>query len=836
MDSRATLLRCLLALLLSCLASCAQVHTGEDELSGSALDKIPADIERAVRAGEPQDVLVELTAEASTTTPDADVSVSTQGLARDPNTLPPSLAEAQIAQDVAARALHYQTAQDSVLAAISGDDLTLLQRYENVPFLFVSVRNLTGLYALANHADVLRLHAERFVEASAGTSNLTLIEQPAVLAAGETGAGTTVAVLDTGVDYTRAAFGSCKSAGPGCKVAYVADLAKNDSSLDDSGHGTNVSAIVLAVAPEARVLGLDVFAGSTAPSSAITAAVDWVIEHRTEYGTVAMNLSLGSGQFSALCADDVFASSLKNARAAGIMPIVASGNSGYSTAIASPACAPAAVSVGAVYDTSVGRASYSVCSDATTAADKVTCFSNSASFISLLAPGAAVDAGGYRLTGTSQAAPHVAGAFAVMRAAFPDETLNQSLARLTDTGPELKDARNGAVKHRLDLKAALAAKTVADTTPPTGTVTIGDDAANTKATAVTLKITASDAAGVTRMCVSNTTTCTSYEAFAATKSWTLTTGDGVKTVRVTLEDPSGNRGTVSDDIRLDTTAPSGGTLTATPASKQVALSWTAASDAGSGVASYRLLYAVNAAVSCSTGTQIYQGSARTFTHAGLTNGTVYGYRVCPIDNVGNTGSGSAASAKPAPEFTPPVGALKIGDGSGYVRSSAVTLTITASDPGGVSSMCISNTNTCARWENFATTKAWTLSTGNTSSVYAWFKDSYGNTNTTSVSASSVIDSAAPSGGTLSASAGVRAAALRWTNASDDKALAGYKLVFVTGKVAPGSCSTGAVLYMGTNLSYSHTGLNPGATYSYRLCAYDRAGNLNVGSAGSALIR
>jgi subtilisin family serine protease len=92
------------------------------------------------------------------------------------------------------------------------------------------------------------------------TQSLPLIGQPAAAGAGHTGAGTAVAVLDTGVDFTQAAFGGCGSPGtPGCKVVVSQDIAPNDGSLDDNGHGTNVSGIVVGVAPDTKLLVFDVF-------------------------------------------------------------------------------------------------------------------------------------------------------------------------------------------------------------------------------------------------------------------------------------------------------------------------------------------------------------------------------------------------------------------------------------------------------------------------------------------------------------------------------------------------------------------------------------------------
>jgi hypothetical protein len=136
--------------------------------------------------------------------------------------------------------------------------------------------------------------------------------------------------------------------------------------------------------------------------------------------------------------------------------VVAAGNNGYIEGLSSPACAPDALSVGAIYDSSLGGITWGTgCTDATTAADKVVCFSNSASFLTLLAPGVMITSAGITMSGTSQAAPHVAGAIAVLRAAFPSETVTQIQSRLINSRVP-RVTRNNLSFPRLDLLQALA--------------------------------------------------------------------------------------------------------------------------------------------------------------------------------------------------------------------------------------------------------------------------------------------------------------------------------------------------------------------------------------------
>jgi hypothetical protein len=96
-----------------------------------------------------------------------------------------------------------------------------------------------------------------------------------------------------------------------------------------------------------------------------------------------------------------------------------------------------------------------------------------------------------------------------------------------------------------------------DTTPPSGSIAINDNAATTNSIAVKLTLSAFDASGVTQMRFSNDgTTFTTAEPFATTKDWTLSTGDGLKTVSVQFQDGAGNwSASFTDTITLDTSTP-----------------------------------------------------------------------------------------------------------------------------------------------------------------------------------------------------------------------------------------------------------------------------------------
>lgn len=345
-----------------------------------------------------------------------------------------------------------------MLAALAGPDVELLRRYDELPMLALRVGNVGALRRLAARDEVLEVYENIYLDPILDQS-LPLLGQGIAAAAGQQGSGTTVAVLDTGVNYTRAEFGGCTAPGSpaSCKVAVALDRAPDDGTLDSLGHGSMVAAITSGTAPGARLAVLDVFDGSGASSIDIVDGIDWAIANRAAYNIVAINMSLGgSTKYTSPCKTaNPFRTPIQEARAAGIIAFVASGNSGFSDGLAMPGCTPEAVSVGAVYDANVGSLSWSGCTDSSTAADKVACFSNSASFLNLLAPGALITALGSSGGGTSYAAPHAASAYAVLRGARPAESAEAALARLSTYGKPVVDARNGVSKPRIDLAAAL---------------------------------------------------------------------------------------------------------------------------------------------------------------------------------------------------------------------------------------------------------------------------------------------------------------------------------------------------------------------------------------------
>jgi hypothetical protein len=210
-----------------------------------------------------------------------------------------------------------------------------------------------------------------------------------------------------------------------------------------------------------------------------------------------------------------------------------------------------------VYDSNIGGWNYGgtppTCTDSSSAPDKIVCFTNSASFLTMLAPGAQVTAAGITDFGTSQASPQVAGSVAVLRAAYPAETLVQTVTRLTSRGVPVTDSRNGFTIPRLNLLAAVdtTAPAVSLTTPTLGS-TVGG--------AVTVITSASDNIGVNRVefyldgVLKSTGTTAPYSFI-----WdTATVANGSHTLSAKAYDATGNVGQSGNDtvtVFNDTTPP-----------------------------------------------------------------------------------------------------------------------------------------------------------------------------------------------------------------------------------------------------------------------------------------
>ncbi|MDZ4699003.1 MAG: S8 family serine peptidase [Rhodothermales bacterium] len=303
---------------------------------------------------------------------------------------------------------------------------------------------------------------------------------------GGSGVGQVVAVIDTGVDSSHpflagkvvaeacfstgyasatSSFASVSLCADGTDEQIGAGAASNcDASIAGCDHGTRVAGIVAGrgelfsgVARDAELLAIQVFSRFENYCGAEPCVRSWVsdqiaaLEHVYDLSDTlpiaAVNLSLGGGHYTSEESCDLLNPAMKSAidmlAQKGIAVVAASGNSGMSDGMVAPACVSSSVSVGA-----------------TSLIDGVSIFSSSASFLDLLAPGenitTSTPGGGFASgNGTSFAAPHVAGAWAILKGREPEAPIDQILANLAETGVPVLDDRNEVTTARVRVDRAL---------------------------------------------------------------------------------------------------------------------------------------------------------------------------------------------------------------------------------------------------------------------------------------------------------------------------------------------------------------------------------------------
>ena len=287
--------------------------------------------------------------------------------------------------------------------------------------------------------------------------------------AGIDGSGFSVAVIDTGLDIDH----------PLIAPNYVAgyDFVDRDNDPSDPvGHGTHLAGTIgatdktIGVAPDAGLIGLRVLnENGDAFVSKIEAALEWVYDRRQQYNITAVNLSSGTGFYTpeSQIRGDILTDDIRRLEAAGVTVVAAAGNNYFAdrdseelTGINFPAVF-STIAVGAVWQD--GSKPLTVWQDgsidSSTGADRIPGFSQrSPAENFIFAPGAIItstlpDRRIGQKAGTSQAAPHIAGAVALLQEAslqFSDrvltpEEVNQLLRRTSDRVFDGDDEDNNVI-------------------------------------------------------------------------------------------------------------------------------------------------------------------------------------------------------------------------------------------------------------------------------------------------------------------------------------------------------------------------------------------------------
>jgi len=332
--------------------------------------------------------------------------------------------------------------------------VTAARTLVTVPYLVMEVNSVTLPYVQNTpKANTMQLSV---ADEPSMSDSLPLIGADKAWDSGNTGLGQAIAIIDTGVDNAHPAFApariiteACFSAthcpnGKAQQTGEVGAAMPCDFDSERCGHGTHVAGIAAGTAPDAKLIAVQAAFNSFGKAKFYLddqlAALDWLHANRDTFGVplAAINLSVGGKKpHSSACDADARTKIIRSLESVGIATIVSSGNQGHADGIGAPACISEAISVGA-----------------TDKAGQIWSQTNRAGILDLLAPGVGIESalpGGLTgaKDGTSMAAPHVAGAWAIMKAANPEASVAEILGKLKDTGKDVDGRR------RIQVDAAL---------------------------------------------------------------------------------------------------------------------------------------------------------------------------------------------------------------------------------------------------------------------------------------------------------------------------------------------------------------------------------------------
>ena len=463
-------------------------------------------------------------------------------------------------------------------------------RYRLFPLAALTV-NRQALVALAASPNVVHIQ-ENAPERTTLDSTMPVINGDDVHDLGFDGAGQDVAILDTGVDTDHpflggrvaeeACFSNAAGGGSGVSLCPNGTNAQTgagsanaetaqclDGTANICDHGSHVAGIAagngagVTGAPDAgvarggNIIAVQVFTRfnsvsdctpdpapcvSSYPSDQILGLQRVLVLDATRT-IAAVNMSLGSAaNNTTACDGEARKAPIDALLAAGIATVISAGNEGHPAGVGTPGCISTAVTVGATEDD-----------------DDIATFSNRGTLLDLFAPGDNVDSSVpddtfANFDGTSMAAPHVAGAFAVLRDAYPTATIATLLGYMQSTGVAINYTSGGnpVTTPRLNLLASLQA----GNSPPTiaadnasVTVAEGSTATNTG--------TFSDPEGdpVTLSASRGTVTDTG----GGTWSWSFGTNDGPTQsgpVTITATDDKAESGSITFALTVNNVPPS----------------------------------------------------------------------------------------------------------------------------------------------------------------------------------------------------------------------------------------------------------------------------------------
>jgi sRNA-binding regulator protein Hfq len=352
---------------------------------------------------------------------------------------------------------------------------------------------LAELEALAADPAVVSIHEDGQVQAGLQDS-VPLIGMPAAYGNGATGNNTMVAIVDTGVEYghvfttPRVTHAHCFSTTnatfttlcPNGQPSQIGGTAGLNCGLPGCEHGTHVAGIAAGnrasgtplngVAKNARIFAAQVFSRRNADNAVVSFDSDMLASLNDLLGRVnsgelvnlaSINMSIWdagmevAGNCDAVARGVPFKNVIDALRAQRVATVIISGNGSKTNLSAFPGCISTAVTV-----------------SSTTKSDTVSSFSNLSPIVDLFAPGSNITSSVPPtpnfsvLSGTSMAAPHVAGAFAAIRSACQSVTPDAIENALKSTGTPVADGRAGGTITKPRIRVDLAVIQACNLAPP----------------------------------------------------------------------------------------------------------------------------------------------------------------------------------------------------------------------------------------------------------------------------------------------------------------------------------------------------------------------------------
>jgi subtilisin family serine protease len=248
-----------------------------------------------------------------------------------------------------------------------------------------------------------------------------------------------IAILDTGIDLDHADLNVFH------ERSFIPGTINAD---DDHGHGTHLAGVaaakdnsfgIVGIAPGARLWAIKVLESSgMGEISTLIKGLDYINQNQVDVAVLSLGCECESGAL------DI---AINNSIKAGITIVVAAGNEGKDAGTFTPANNPEVITVSAIADTD-GKCGGKGPSTPYGADDMLASFSNYGDVVDISAPGVDIystfKSNSYtKLTGTSMAAPHVAGAAALYISLHPEASPNDVKSYLITSGTNFSDLCNG---------------------------------------------------------------------------------------------------------------------------------------------------------------------------------------------------------------------------------------------------------------------------------------------------------------------------------------------------------------------------------------------------------